>query len=97
MNRSDPAFEADEGGGTQGDLRQLISSILRDRASIVTWDAVGVFPFTSSAERLDAEYCNRIGTILIELLALAVRDGRVHPRGGRVARLHPAGHPPSRP
>jgi len=54
----------------------------------VTWDAVGVFPFTSSAERLDAEYCNRIGTVLIELLALGVRDGRVDARGGSVADLH---------
>jgi diguanylate cyclase (GGDEF)-like protein len=87
MIRPDPAFDS-EGGNTQDDLRQQISSILRDRASIVTWDAVGVFPFTSATERLDAEYCNRVGTVLIELLALGVRDGRLDTRGGFVADLH---------
>jgi len=88
MKKSDPAFDADTGGSTPGDLRPQISSILRDRASIVTWDAVGVFPYTSSTEMLDAEYCNRVATVLIELLALGVRDGRVDSRGGFVADLH---------
>lgn len=88
MNMPDPEFDGDEGGRTQEDLRQQISSILLDRASTVTWDAVGVFPFTSSTELLDAEYCNRVGTLLVELLALGVRDGRVDARGGFVADLH---------
>lgn len=85
---SDPPFAGDDGGRTQEDLRQQISSMLRDRAGVVTGDAVGVFPFTSSTELLDAEYCNRVGTLVVELLALGVRDGRLDARGGFVADLH---------
>ena len=45
------------------------------------------FPY-SGAETLDADYCRRLGDILVQLLAFAVRDARLDPRGGFVADLH---------
>src|SRR5581483_10735134 len=77
-----------EGAPIQDDLRQQISALLLDRSNTISWDAVGVFPFTSGTELLDAEYCHRVGMHLIELLAFAIRDGRLEPRSGFVADLH---------
>jgi len=48
---------------------------------------VAIFPF-SGAEVLEPEYCNRIGNLLVQLLALGVREGKVDARGGFVADLH---------
>lgn len=86
MNPQDPAFPV-EGAPIQDDLRQQTSALLLERGETISWDAVGIFPFTSGTELLDAEYCHRVGMILIELLALAVRDGKLDPRSGFVADL----------
>lgn len=88
MSTADPAFPG-EGAPIQDDLRQQISTLLLDRSNTISWDAVGVLPFTSGSEQqLDAEYCHRVGMLLIELLGLAIRDGRLDARSGFVADLH---------
>jgi diguanylate cyclase (GGDEF)-like protein len=69
------------------DLRHQIATCLLDRSGPVTADMVAIFPF-SGAETLSAEYCQRVGSLLVQLLAFAVRDGRVDARGQFVADLH---------
>lgn len=87
MNTQDPAFPG-EGAPIQEDLRQQISTIILERSNTISWDAVGVLPFTSETEVLDGEYCHRVGMLLIELLAIALRDGKLDPRSGFVADLN---------
>ena len=61
--------------------------MLLDRIELVTADTVAIFPY-SGTESLDADYCVRLGRLLAELLAIAVRDGRLDARSGLVANLH---------
>src|SRR5207302_1877581 len=46
-----------------------------------------IFPFSGS-EALDVGFCSRVGDILVQMLAFAVRDGHMDARGGFVADLH---------
>jgi diguanylate cyclase (GGDEF)-like protein len=86
MDNLEKGFAEDEGGKRE-DLRQQIARVLLDRSGFVTADMVAIFPF-SGDEALSPEYCRRVGSLLVQLLAFAVRDGRVDPRGGFVADLH---------
>jgi len=88
MDSNDPMFadEAD-GGRAQDDLRQQVSAAVLEHAAVITWDTVAIFPF-SGAELLEPEYCNRIGQVLLQLLALAVREGKVDERNELIADLH---------
>jgi diguanylate cyclase (GGDEF)-like protein len=70
----------------QDDVRQLISAALLDRIGAITADTAAIFPY-SGAESLDREYCGRLGSMLVRLLAVAVHDGQVDPRGGFVTEL----------
>ena len=74
-------------GNIQEDLRQQVSEVILDRAGLLVWDTVAIFPY-SGTEHLELDYCNRIGQLLVQLLALGVREGRVDSRGGFVADLH---------
>jgi diguanylate cyclase (GGDEF)-like protein len=87
MMSEDPAFPG-KGAPVQNDLRHQISTLLLDRLSTISGDAIGVFPFTSGSEQFDSEYCQRVGMLLVELLAVAIRDGRLDARSGFVADLH---------
>ena len=78
---------AEDDGRKRDDLRQQIAGVLLDRSGPITADMVAIFPFSGS-EALGPEYCRRIGSLLVQLLAFAVRDGRVDARGGSVAELH---------
>jgi diguanylate cyclase (GGDEF)-like protein len=69
------------------DLRHQVSTVLLDRRGPVAADMAEIFPF-SGAETLSPEYCRRLGSLLVQLLAVAVRDGRVDARGEFVADLH---------
>ena len=71
----------------QDDLRQRIAVAIQERAVVLVWDTVAIFPF-SGAEFLEPEYCNRIGEVVVQLLMIGVRDGKIDPRGGGVAALH---------
>jgi diguanylate cyclase (GGDEF)-like protein len=84
---SDAELANESRGLVQDDLRQQISAFLIRRADVVTADTVAIFPY-SGAETLDAAYCDRLGRLLTQLLAFALRDGRLDPRGRIVADLH---------
>jgi diguanylate cyclase (GGDEF)-like protein len=83
----DSGYSDAANGDIQDDLRQQTASVLLDRVDAVTADTVAIFPY-SGAETLDADYCHRLGLLLTQLLAIAVRDGRLDARGGFVADLH---------
>jgi diguanylate cyclase (GGDEF)-like protein len=85
MSGSDYSDEA--GQPAQDDLRHRIAAAIHERATVVVWDTVAIFPF-SGDELLDPEYCNRLGDAIIQLLTGGVRDGRIDSRGGGVAALH---------
>ncbi|HEV8347684.1 MAG TPA: GGDEF domain-containing protein [Vicinamibacterales bacterium] len=87
MDSNDPVFAAEDGAPMQDDLRQQISGLILDRAALLTWDTVAVFPFTGT-EMLEPEYCNRVGHLLVQLTAVAVREGKIDSRSGFVADLH---------
>ena len=82
------SFFADEyPRGAQDDLREQIAELLLERSDIITADTVAIFPYTG-VESLDANYCRRVGEQLAQLLAFAIRDGRIDPRGKFIADLH---------
>ena len=87
MSAGDPLFADERTSGAQDDLRQRIAQLLLERLDIITADAVLIFPYTG-VESLDGDYCRRVGQQLAQLLAFAIRDGRIDPRGKFVADLH---------
>ena len=68
------------------DVRIEVACVLLDRMDVIIADSVAVFPF-SGPHPLDAEYLERLGQLLLQLLAAAVRDGRLEARAGFVADL----------
>ncbi len=87
MIQDDSAFAEEQTPQAQEDLRQRIAATLLERLDIIAADAVSIFPFSGDAQ-LDPDYSRRVGHLLVQLLAISVRDGRVDPRGGFVADLH---------
>src|SRR5437868_6431774 len=87
-NSQEGAFGGEEDGGRlQDDLRQRLAALILERASLLVGDTVAIFPF-SGTESLEPEYCNRIGQLLVQMLAAAVREGKADARSGFVADLH---------
>lgn len=86
MESIDAPLAPREGATIRDDLRRQVSSALLKKREIITGDAVAVLPF-SGAETIDAAYCDRLGRLIVDLLACAVRDGRLDPRGGLAADL----------
>ena len=84
---SDSVFNDEDGGRMQDDLREKISALVLERAELLVWDTVAIFPY-SGTELLEPGYCNRIGQLLVQLLAAAVREGKADPRSGFVIDLH---------
>jgi diguanylate cyclase (GGDEF)-like protein len=87
MGTNDMVFAGEAGPSIQADLRQQISTVLTDRADAITTDTIAIFPF-SGEDSLDPDYCRHIAEILVQLLAIAVRDARMDPRSGFVTDLH---------
>ena len=87
MSNNDRVFADEAAAHIQNDLRQQIAAALLARADVISADAVAIFPY-AGAETLDADYCGRLGHFLTRLVAFAVRDARVDPRGGIVADMH---------
>ena len=81
MNSNPRRFSDETTAHMQGDLRQQIAAAILDHAAAISADAMAIFPY-SGAESLDADYCSRLGRFLTNLLAFAVRDAHVDPRGG---------------
>jgi len=86
MDASETTF-GDEAGKLQDDLRQQIAATLVEQADLITADTVAIFPYSGSDE-LDTEYCQRIGYLLTQLLAGAIRDGRLDVRNSFVGDLY---------
>jgi diguanylate cyclase (GGDEF)-like protein len=82
-------FPYQNGLSLQEDLRQQISGMILDRAALLTSDTVAIFPYSGS-EPLEAEYCRRVGEQLVQLIAMAVREGGVDARSGFIADLNRA-------
>jgi diguanylate cyclase (GGDEF)-like protein len=90
MDGNDTDFGTETGAHVQDDLRQQVASVIVDRTPVLVWDTVAIFPFSGS-ELLEPDYCNRLGELLAQLLALAVREGKADPRSGLVANVHRVG------
>ena len=88
---SDSAYADDGQGQIQDDLREQTASVLLERIDVITADTVAIFPY-SGAETLDTDYCGRLGLRLTQLLAAAVRNGRLDARDAAVSDLHRAVH-----
>jgi diguanylate cyclase (GGDEF)-like protein len=86
MNR-DSAYTRTANGHIQSDLRHQTATVLLERVDVVTADTVSIFPY-SGADALDTDYCQAVAVLLAQLLAFAVRDGRLDARGALVADLH---------
>jgi diguanylate cyclase (GGDEF)-like protein len=86
MDRDD-VYERENDGHIQEDLRHRTSARLVERVDVITADTVAIFPY-SGADTLDTAYCQRLGSLLAQLLAIAVRDGRLDTRAGEIAELH---------
>jgi diguanylate cyclase (GGDEF)-like protein len=79
-------FSFENAVSLQEDLRQQIAGTILERAGLLTSDTVAIFPYSGS-EPLEAEYCQRVGHLLVQLIAMAVREGRVDARSGFIADL----------
>jgi len=84
---SGSAFSDEAAGPAQEDLRHRIAAAVQDRANVLVWDTVAIFPFIGT-ELLEPDYCNRIGEVVVRLLIQAVREGKVDPRGEGVSDLY---------
>ena len=84
---SGSAFSDEAAGPAQEDLRHRIAAAVQDRANVLVWDTVAIFPFIGT-ELLEPDYCNRIGEVVVRLLIQAVREGTVDPRGEGVSDLY---------
>lgn len=71
------------GSHDAGTLRWQTADLLLERSDIIVADTVAVFPF-SAPQRLEADYCTRLGSTFVRLLADAVRGGLLDPRSGSV-------------
>src|SRR6185295_753608 len=84
---SGSGYTHEANGPVQDDLRQRIAAAIQERTAVLVWDTVAIFPF-SGTEFLEPEYCNRIGEVVVQLLTVGVRDGKIGGRGGAVAALY---------
>jgi len=87
MNASDTGFASEQAGAPQSDLRHRTAAQLLKSLERIAADTTDIFRFSGS-EPLDADYCRRVSQLLAELVAFAVRDGRVDSRGAFVGDLH---------
>jgi diguanylate cyclase (GGDEF)-like protein len=70
----------------QSDLREEVARVLLARTDVIVSDSITLFPF-SAPQPLDADYCGRLGAVLVGLLADGVRQGRIDARDGRIVDL----------
>lgn len=82
-----PGLSRSEDTRTQHDVRQRVSAALESRVAAFAADAVTLFPSTG-AETLDAADCTRLGTLIVQLTAAAVRHGRIETRNPLLADLY---------
>jgi diguanylate cyclase (GGDEF)-like protein len=81
-----PGERISEHDAIRDDLRQHASSLLRERLDAIAGDAAAIFSHSTDGA-LDEADGARIARLLVELLALAVGDGRLDGQRGFVAHL----------
>src|SRR5690348_9542341 len=87
MAENNRVFVDEPSGRAQQDLREQVATTLLERLSAVAGDTRGMFPL-SGEESPAPEYYAHMGQLLVQLLALAVRDGKMDPRGSFISDLH---------
>jgi diguanylate cyclase (GGDEF)-like protein len=87
MDAFDAMFGEHDATTPHAGFRPRVAATLLEQADIITGDSVAIFPHSGNDE-LDVEYCHRIGRLLTQLLAFAVRDGHVDARGGVIGDLY---------
>lgn len=73
--------------GIDFDLRRHVTSHLTERGDVIVADTVATFPLTSGSRRMDADYCSRLGNLIVRLLGEAVIEGRLDARDSGVSEL----------
>ena len=86
MNEHDAGLSPDSQVGARGDLRTQIASAVEARTESIAADASAMFSYGDPAA-VNADYGQRVGRLVTELLAAAIRDGRVGVGGGLIADL----------
>ena len=82
----DPELPDEREEAAASHLRRLVADFLLGHLDVIVNDTVAVFPF-SGPQPLDADYCARVGGLLLQALAMAVRDGRLDSRAGFIIDL----------
>ncbi|HXG89393.1 MAG TPA: diguanylate cyclase [Vicinamibacterales bacterium] len=67
-------------------VRGQTADLLLERSDVIVADTVAVFP-SSGPQRLEADFCIRLGGAFIRLVADAIRAGRCEPRSGAIVDL----------
>jgi diguanylate cyclase (GGDEF)-like protein/excisionase family DNA binding protein len=75
------------GSTATNELRRVVANHLMDRQEGIVADAVATFPLSTDSRRLDADYCVRLGTLVVKLLSEAILDGHVDSRGSGISDL----------
>jgi diguanylate cyclase (GGDEF)-like protein len=89
MSAGDAPFADERASAAQDDLRRRIAAGLLERLDSIVADAVAVVGY-STGTNLSGDTSRRIGHRVAQLLAFAVRDGKVDPRSSSVTDLHTA-------
>jgi diguanylate cyclase (GGDEF)-like protein/excisionase family DNA binding protein len=73
--------------GIDVDLRRHVAHLVTNRRDVIVADTVATFPLTSGSRRLDADYCIRLGNLVVRLLCDAVLESRTDSRGSGISEL----------
>jgi diguanylate cyclase (GGDEF)-like protein len=78
---------AGTGSNISLEIRRHVADRLIDRHDVIVADTVATFPHTTESRRLEADYCVRLGTLVVRLLSEAVLDGHLDSRGAGISDL----------
>lgn len=69
------------------EIRRHVANHLAGRHDVIVADTVATFPLTTDSRRLEADYCVRLGTLVVKLQGEAILDGRLDSRGSGISEL----------
>ena len=69
------------------EIRRHVANHLMDRRDVIVADTVATFPLSTESRRLDADYCVRLGTLVVKLLSETILDGHLESRGSGISDL----------
>jgi len=75
------------GSTATNELRRIVATHLTDRQDVIVADTVATFPLSTDSRRLDADYCVRLGTLVVNLLSEAILAGHIDARGAGISDL----------